>query len=434
MSDGFVAQALNNRDPALFADACKNMMTLTMVERFGSLEWMQEWNPGKAFNNTCLVRKPRLDTSFIVLTNGDEAAFTETNKELLNKLGETFNESDLVKRHIADPEKSWQAMLALNDGGIGHFSGKVKAVASLEFKLERIGEQLQQRRTDILAKLNKYYQEKGEQAFEIKSARANQIVRPFVQSKTAKKSLGELLHYFSLPDEYLRDLYLSGDFESIESTKPAEPTAVIDDSFDLFNSSAPIAAPAAVAAPELQSHEHRFATAVFQAWVSHLRALHDRPGILALLDIPRDVMEMLTDELITCAYRLDVPQQISNALLQRAQSGVRRDNLVQRQVLAVQLLLNDFTAWFGYLIEEVANRPLGLLGNKGPLFAFYKNINTAQLPSLPPQVIDQSILFADDWLSGVAHQTRGNAGHEEGREISPEQNAALGRVIQCIEG
>lgn len=86
-----------------------------------------------------------------------------------------------------------------------------------------------------------------------------------------------MLHYFSLPDEYLRDLYLSGDFEAIESAKPVEQEAVIDESFDLFNSSAPVAAPVAVATARTpKPHEHRFATAAFQTWVSHLRALHDR--------------------------------------------------------------------------------------------------------------------------------------------------------------
>lgn len=131
--------------------------------------------------------KPRLDTSFITLADGDEVSLTDQNKDLLSKLGDTFCASELVNRHIAEPSKSWQAMLKLNDGGIGHFSSKVEAVASLDFKLERIGEQLQQRRTDILSKLNKYYQEKGEQAFELKSARANKNRWGLVQSKVAKK-------------------------------------------------------------------------------------------------------------------------------------------------------------------------------------------------------------------------------------------------------
>ena len=48
-----------------------------LAKRFGSQEWMKDWS-GVPFNNTYLVRKPRLDTAFIErdTSNGEESEFT----------------------------------------------------------------------------------------------------------------------------------------------------------------------------------------------------------------------------------------------------------------------------------------------------------------------------------------------------------------------
>lgn len=430
MCDGWISSALNMRDPALFPESCDNMLKLTIVERFGSQKWMKQWG-NAPFNNTYLVRKPRLDTSFITLSAaGQEESFTAMTKPMLEQLGETFSKSELVNRHVAHPAQAWKAMLELNDGGISRFSDSFTALACLEFKLRRIADQLHGRPKEVQGYLNSYFQLDGEGALAIKQAQANKIVRPLVKRM---KELGELLHYMALPDEHLRDLYLSGDFESaVQSGQAAQADSHDeDDGFDIFSGS--VAKPTAVAAPEQQSHEHRFAKAAFQAWVGHLRELGDRQGLLKLLGLPRDVIDALVDELVTTAYRLGLPEQLSQALLKRAQSGVRRDNLVQRQVLTTQLVLNDFVAWFGHMYQPPEKRPKGLLGNKDALFAFYRDVITQQLPQLPAQATDQTAVFANDWISGVALHTQANAGHSEGRDITPEQNAALGQVIRVFQ-
>lgn len=434
MCDGFIQNALNGT-PDLYTEACDNMLVMTMRERFGNEDWMQQWD-SQPFRNTYLVRKPRFETTFLDLDDqGDEADFKPSSLSNLEQLEQAFVSRDLVKRHVAEPAEAWQAMLTLNDGGITRFSQALVPVSDLSFKLGRIREQLDELMDQLLPRLETYYESGGEDERARKKELANKIVGPLV-SQNRHHVLGELLAALALPDEQLRELYLSGDFETdlVDDKEPDTASAPIAD-FDIWGSdddSEPDATPANAAAPVLQSHEHRFARAAFELWINHLRQVPRRLQLLDLLGLQPDAISAMVNEMIITAERLNLPTQLSQALLRRSQSGVRHEAMVQRQVLTCQLMFNDFAAWFGHMSEPESERPQGLLGAKAPLFSFYQSSQNERFPVLPEQTVDQAILFANDWFSGVAIHTQNNTGHRKGREITPEQNEQLGLAIKAF--
>ena len=258
--------------------------------------------------------------------------------------------------------------------------------------------------------------------------------------------LGELIDQLDIPSEEVRDLYLSGVYETDDGPaakdEPIAPTpsqslygndAGFDFDFsDDLSHEAPVSSKTGAPAPELQSNEHRFAKAAFKAWIAHLRELTTRQSLLNLLGLEKALLEAVVDELITAGYRQDLPGQLSRAVLKRAQSGARRDQLVERQVLEVQRVLRDFVSWFGYLQKPVSERPNSRAGAKAPLFSFYTDIGPGQVPVLPAQPANQAQRYLGDWLSGLAYITQDNAGHGAGREITPEQNERLGQVLTAF--
>ncbi len=436
MCDLFVTDALGGFRTQ-YAEACDNMLKRTVIERFGSEPWMLEWG-SRPFNNLCMVRKPRRETIFIELSRAaadgtcEELDLKAEKKADLEALKATFVGSDLAHRHLADPAAAWDAMLALNDGGLTLFSEGFARATPLHRKLDRIAEQYDELLAQLLPRLERYYQAGGEDERKKKKELANRIAGPFVREVQRKQVLGELLAYMAVPETALRELYLSGDFESAAaaSTDAAEAAPAHDD-FDIFGDPEE-AAPAAHVA-QYQSHEHRFARAAFDLWAAHLRSLSCRAYVLELLDLPADTVASLVNELIICAERLELPQQLSEALLRRAQSGVRRESLVQRQILTAQLMLNDFSAWFGHLGQPLGQRPNSLLGGREPLFACYQRPLPGRFPELAAQAEDQAVTFADHWVSGIAIHTQDNAGHRKGMAISPEQNEQLGRVLNTLK-
>ncbi|AZC34186.1 virulence factor SrfC family protein [Pseudomonas chlororaphis] len=429
--------------PAQYDESWDGMIKLTMLERFGSLPWMNDW-AGAPFQNTFLVRKPRMDAAFIKQdSSGAETGINPDYQDRLNELGQSFASNELVCKHIKAPGKAWQAMLKEDDGGISHFSSSFSGVANTEFKLQRIREQLSECIESLTVHgLSTWYHADGDGAAAAKKAQAQMIL---TQLGRRPAVLGELINHLDVPSEEIRDLYLSGVYESDEvqaSDEPATPASSPslygdDGGFDFADfgddlDSSPAHVSADIKAPEAQSNEHRFAKAAFTAWIAHLRELPTRQSLLNLLGLEKAVIEATVDELVTAGHRQDLPGQLSRAVLKRAQSGARRDQLVERQVLEVQRVLRDFVSWFGYIQKPVTERPNSRAGAKAPLFSFYTDVGPGQVPVLPAQPANQAQLFLGDWLSGLAYITLDNAGHGAGREITPEQNEKLGRVLTAF--
>lgn len=447
MLDKRISGALNT--PANMLDAgWEGMVKLTMIERFGSFSWMTDW-AGMPFQNTYLVRKPRMETPFIELhaQTGDELHILERSRERIDLLGQTFSANTLVGKHIYQPAQAWAALLQINDGGIKRFSESFKDVANTEFKLSRIRDQLTECLEDLTTHgLSSWYQSDGDGAMAAKRSQAQSILQHVGRNQAI---VGELIDNLQLPGDGVRDLYLSGIYE--EHSAPITENVALDTppaslygnsgGFDFADFSAAFDAPedtaaapqSSSAAPESEGTDHRFAKAVFNAWIAHLRELANRQSLLNLLGLTKPIIEAVADELITAAYRQDVPGQLAKAVLKRAQSGARRDQLVERQVLEVQLVLGDFVSWFGFIQMPLAQRPKSLVGSKDHLYAFYADVEQGRLPILPAQPANQAKLFVGDWLSGLAALTLGNAGHSAGREITSEQNERLGHVLAALK-
>lgn len=437
MCDMAITNALNRSESQL-REGWDGLIKMTMQERFGQYEWMQSW-AGEPFNNTYLVRKPRMEVAFIDLEtdSGDEVAIGERYRDKLALMASTFAESPAVQQHVGQSLEAWQAMLALNDGGIQRISRYLDQVANIDFKLQRIEEQWLECREQIYHSLGGWYEKDAEGALTKQKAQA-QLILQALGSKT--RALGEIIRHLRLDDETIRNLYLSGGFDDQPAdTEVGHEVAVLesvrspyadDGGFDFNELFGEQAAPAAsTGTVELQTHEHKFAQAVFKTWISHLHELGNRQPLLNMLGLERHSVEALADELITAAYRHELPAKLVKAALGRAQTGARREQLVQGQVLSMQLVLGDFIAWLGELERPLNRRSKQLVGDKKALFSFYHNPAPGELPQLPEQPINQARVFLGDWLSGLYHHTLENAGHSAGREITTEQNTWLGQVL-----
>src|SRR5690606_17907015 len=76
----------------------EGLVKMTMTERFGNEEWMQNW-AGAPFCNTYLVRKPRMPVPFLDFDQGHEAGISASYSDQLDLMRETFTQSQSVCRH-----------------------------------------------------------------------------------------------------------------------------------------------------------------------------------------------------------------------------------------------------------------------------------------------------------------------------------------------
>lgn len=430
MFDIRITQNLN-LDEALLRQSwgVGGMIKMAITERFGHCEWLQEWQPGQAFNNTFLVRKPRQPTPFIRISGGNEAAFDEECTPQLELMRKTFLEDEAIARYIAQPEEAWRAMMSLNDGGMRRMADYLGRAARPEVKLERIGEQLEEMRDELAGGgLGKWYQPDGEEEVAKKARIADEILSTL---KKRSGMHGELLAQLVPSRQALRELYMQ---QTIVETTHEEEQA--SSPFDIGVEDAFISdAPAATT----HSHERAFARQALQHWVNHLRSLPEDPTLLNYIKLPRPVIESLVDELISGILRLRMETVLESTLANTEQAGVRRERMVDRQVSRVLHVMGDFITWLGYQAVPEAKRPARPNAPEQPIFSRPAQCSTVawaendRLARLTPQQLNYSVIFIVDWLVGLEELIKENAGHSAGREISVAQNEQLGAIIHLIK-
>lgn len=451
MCDMRISSSLTHSEPQL-KEGWEGMLHMTLMERFAHYDWLQQWAPGKPFNNCFLVRKPGIDNPFLTLENVPgqerlkELALAGRYHEVLDKMGSAFISGKNVLTYVAEPKAAWQAMLTLNDGGMRRLTEALRGVAHLDFKLQRLHQQLLQCRHEIGdQQLGRWYEQGGED----QRAKKQAIAKDLWQGLSASAhSIGEMLSRLELPTPELNNIYLSIRHEDQASPAAgdAQPVQVLasnpfgDNPFgsnpfggDPFSAAATEDVSSAAPAPERVSQEDEFAHQAFKAWVAHLRELPQQTAHWAALGLNSELINLLTEELIAAATRLDLEGTLKRALAGQEQADTRRDQLMARQVLRTQLAMRDFIAWFGYLSLPEEQVPNSYVGEKKKVFVRQTQLTGDTLPQLTAVAPQPGVAWMGDWLSALMTLILDNAGHSATRDISFEHNQQLGQIISQLK-
>lgn len=382
------------QDDAQVRDSWDGLMKMSFKERFGHCEWLQQWKPDSPFSNTFLVRKPGMPTPFIDLnTESQELSITASVAEKMDRMRGSFIENPLLAQQLSDPAQAWDAMLALNDGGMQRLRAYVAQIGGLDFKLMRLQEQFRSLHETLVKKsLHSWYSQDGDQQSVVKEA----LAKLFREQLPAYRAIvGELLAALHVPQDTLRELFLS---LGSSKSEPDEPGVLIQE----------------------QPFEQQYADLVYRAWLSQLRELPASRINQNVLRMPVDLLSSVVEELIVASDRWDLQGKLLAVLTKRRQSGVRRERLADRQVCNVAMTISEFVTWF-YLKGDKASQDF---------FTTPKAFGQDGMPALPAEPQDHGLSFFEQWIAALAHTTLHNAGYEGGRELSLEQNQALGRILE----
>lgn len=432
-------------------EAWEGMLHMTLLERFAQYDWLKEWSPGKPFDNCFLVRKPGIDNPFLTLENQPgqeslkEVSLAERYSDVLDTMGRVFISGNNVRRHVADPQQAWQEMLKLNDGGITRLTGALRGIAHLDFKLQRLHEQLLQCRHETGDRsLGRWFEQDGDGQIVKKQA----IAKDLWQGLSASShSLGELIDRLDLPTHELHNIYLSirnQDHAPQTTGEQSEPAPLAANPFaanpfgsnpfadnpfaDASAQEQPAVAETAPA-PARVGRDDEFAHQAFKAWVAHLRDLPLQTTSWQQLGMSSEMINQLCEELITAATRLDLENKLKHALSGQEQASTLHNQLKARQVLRAQLTIRDFIAWFGYLSLPEEQVPNSYVGEKKKVFSHPAPLTGDALPQLPPVAPQPGVNYLGDWLSALMTIILENAGHSATRDISFEHNRQLGQII-----
>ena len=417
------------------------LLQQTILERFGSYDWLSNWSNGGKFNNVFLVRKPGFDVPFL---NVDakanvELSYNDNYQQEMLMLKNTFVENPDIQEYVNDPDQAWDAMLQLNDGGIGRISQYLEQVAITEVKQQRIVEQLNEQIDYIInMRFDTWYQAGSDEELGKKKQIINNVIKE-LQGKALL--LGELLKVLELPDQTIRALYHSSHMDNDISNTSGDD--VIDNSSNDFGLNTDFQLFPEVNSP-LQpqvvaniASESKFAKNVFTAWLEHLRNIVLDKHILQFFSIDQKALSFIVEELITGANRLKLETSLTEKVLANENVGSKRDELESRQISSINMLLADFIAWLGFIPGQTNDIPDSRVNQGKPIFSSPLTQFSSQLSHPLPVLDDKTKNYSQfaifDWFIAFAMLAQENVGHHAGREISQEQNSRLGEILTCFK-
>lgn len=420
---------------ALQREEWTSMVHITLLERFAQCEWLQDWSGGRPFDNVFLVRKPGfLGAVFETVETAagiEERSLLPGEAERLASQRAIFVGNDSVLRHIREPAAAWDAVLEANDGGMRRLAAYLDGVALPAIKLERIAEQMDSKAATIGGWLDPYFFAEGADALQKKKKVADEVAAAVEEHAD---SFGELLAQLQPLAEHLRRLYLRTE------TTPADGEAADRPAADARARRPglvrlPIARKQAdEPKPAVSGRAWTFARLVLGVWTKQVRDLPTDLELQRFLGLPAAVLQGIADELITGADRHRIGDRLIEVLRPLEEKRTTtRIGIVDQQVLLARCVINDFVDSLGFSRTSLSSRPASPLGDRR-IFEGPAPIPENELPALPADEIPYSGMFVLDWLVAFRELAIDNAGHSAGREITPAQNEALGRILASIRG
>ncbi len=439
----------------------EGMMKLALLERFGGYGWLHEWSPGRPFDNLFLVRKPRMAAAVIETDAAGERAILPTQVERLAQLRRTFCDEPTVRKHLEDPQTAWDAMLSLNDGGISRLADYLDGVAQPETKLARIGEQVDEVIEELVRhRFGAYYRAEGAAEVDNKHRLAERVVGGLRQRANR---FADLLRALQPPREGLRSLYLradevadpagqtgtagagrggpgAGGAAPVPDVQPSDGGLIDLEQLLAGARPAPAADDGGEAAREppragVNQGATRFVRAVQRYWIGHLKSLPEDAHWPQYLGIDKGVLEDLIGELITAADRLGLEADLLGLIeAAESQTAATRSRLAERQVYVTGARIARFVDYLGCDDQPMDERPRSLVDPRRPVFAPPAPIAAGALPLLAETPVNFSAFFIVDWFQAFKDLAVANAGHAAGRDVTPDQNARLGQILERIAG
>jgi len=302
-------------DPAVRWDSRLKTNFADFLGRAG--EWVDEWEPGKAFQNCYWVRNPNVQqTVFGRDKDGQEFVRDE---EQLDQIKKEYLANQHVQKHFANPCESWQQSATPGNPGIPYLIKTLRTGIEDTTKVAQLSSNLKQIEAELKTHLQPYFiGDDISKARGLAEERAKKLLVNLGRVMATRYSLPQILDLdrFSISDKTIGMLFdavinpMGDEEESSENGGLAQSdTPVFEESIFAFDSE-PAAAPAKPAKTPV-SKGVKFAQSVLNRWQEQLVHLSQNTDFHQITGLPGEWYAEVTQEIIKGASRLKLEAKLA---------------------------------------------------------------------------------------------------------------------------
>ena len=397
-------------------------------------DWPEAWTPGQPFNNTFWLRNPEvLNKGLLDYDEGKrELGFREPQR--IAELRANFLANPDVQKHFADPARAWEAGTALNDGGIGYISERLRPVCNPALKRRQVQGQLGDLARRMAGRLEPYYVS-GDLDAELTKRRGEaRVVGRQLLACADAQAFGLLLRELQVQAETLAELFrrqqlAASDGASALSApvgRRATAQSLLDD-FDGGDEDDAVALPVPEAAEGPRDLADLFAMAAVEEWLQGMHRFAARADIAELFRMDRDAVAMLVAQLAAAARRLGLRERIAEAMRVGAAYNESLANRLLKPVMIAERAINDFVTWLGFDALPPEGRPRA--GREQRIVFARPPAAPGDIPTLSETPLPYDATFYVDWAVAFVRLVEDNVRGTSGAPPDKAVNDRLGALL-----
>lgn len=419
------------------------LLQQTFLERFGKYEWVGNWNGTednpKPFNNIFLVRKLNQSScAFIQVEKNKETCHISDKMKIINQHRTIFIDDPEIKKYLENPEKVWDEVVALNNGGIKFLCDKIRTTDAHKIRYSKFVDILRENADYARRHIEDWYQDDNKEAlWSKKSKQSRALAKPEVLVH-----FGEILDLFNLPEDIIKECYYfdqnanfynehgeeylvqpSNESVDIEPKENNENSSNddLDDDFDfndlfdaaiekekiIVNSSA---SNNSVVSNKVGSLKLETSARIYNNWYDYLTNLNSN-----INDISDSTIHFLTSEIKAFAERTNLAQVLDQKLKYISDDMGKKDQFYPSVQSVVSIVLSDFILTLNNTVKLEETDELA----------------ENQFPKLPAEEVNplqERKKIAAKWFNQIKIIAKENSNHVS-NGITKEENSKLGDFI-----
>ncbi|MDO9500962.1 virulence factor SrfC family protein [Falsiroseomonas sp.] len=411
----------------------------SMIELYQRDGWLDDWD-GKPFRNTLWLRNPGIEQTHLVSYATEDRGGTRVRVEPLTETGyapdiagrlpeirEHLLADERVTRYFEDAPAAYDALLALNDGGVSYIVEKIAQVSDPRVKDGQVRGRLLAQAHHLTDGFQRFYDAGASGSREEKLQKAKKAAEAAGKAIFADefRSAGRLLDALSAQEDELRGLYFTVASMAGEETQALTPAAG-GSIFDDFEET-----PHASTGASEGDRSEAFAERAVQHWIRRVREFAADQTHPLRRKIDSDTADLLVQELIAATMRRGVAGKIAAEVRRQVSIGSADwENASARAACVAANAINEVVTGFGYTaLPPDARPPVPPLPEPARRRAFAPPPGFDGMPALAERPMRLARDFTQDWLAALVQAAIDNMGVATAREISEAQNAVLGQIL-----
>lgn len=426
----------------------------SFLNYFGSTGWTTEWTPGRPFNNLFLLRNPNfkwetiLDIDEIVTGKGtgeggkDETKIVENGilpkkLDFVEQMHTEFLNDELVRRHFRDVPKSWDALMKLNDGGIGYIRESLKPVCDPSIKYRQLLASINDTRRTVSERLKKFYRSDDREALRKEKEKLSKVIGKSLMDLNNRNRLGQLIRSFSISDSELYDMHREAgrrfrERSEVLTPAPAEAQNQEIDDFDILDAlKSDDRAADQDSVPEKEDEAAFYTSFIEGKWVERLHRLADDPDIARYYSISSTTLNDLVGELAVAASRFALKDSLAQDFRNVASyANTSREKIARKQAVIASRTFNTFIDWLGWNPAREPEKPrIATIFNGKSREVFPLESSIADIPELPEKAAPYSRDWLGNWIVALTDLMRSNVDYDGKNTVNVVENTALGNIL-----